>query len=271
MNFDLYVPKHPLGLFIEHFICYSDYKVDHAIDRFLPDGNTEIVIDLFEKPQPIFDNETLKEIQLCKGCWASGVRTQPISIPSGNGSAMFIISFKKGMAAPFFPVPMHEVSDQVIQSEFLWREFFADLRNELLEQKTAQARFAVAESFLLSQFERKLNVNPCVDHAVRKIVDTPSIRMSDLTKEIGYSQRHFIGMFKGAVGVTPKTYLTVLRFQHAVQKLERARSFDSTQLALDCGYFDQSHFIHDFKRFSGFTPTEYVARKNGMLNYVPVG
>jgi AraC-like DNA-binding protein len=267
-----HVPKPPLSTFIECFIYYTDFKVEHAIDRFLPDGNTEIIIDLTDTPKFIYDNVTLKEVQSCKECWASGVRTQPISIPSGNDSSMFIITFKKGMAYPFFPIPMDEVRDNVVQADILWKEFFIDLREALLEQRSAGSRFAVAESFLERRFRNRLALNPCVAHAVDRIVRNPAqTQMDALTKEIGYSQKHFIDMFKSAVGVTPKAYLTILRFQRAIQEIERLRCIDWSHFALDCGYYDQAHFIHDFKRFSGFTPNEYLSRKNGVLNYVPVG
>src|SRR3990172_3293699 len=144
MVFHRHVPRAPLSSFIECFISYSGYEAKHAIDRFLPDGNTEIIIDLTDTPKPIYDNVTLTEIQSCRYCWASGIRTEPISIPSGNDSAMFIIAFRKGMAAPFFPVPMDEVRDSVVQADLLWREFFTDLRYALLEQRSARGRFAAA-------------------------------------------------------------------------------------------------------------------------------
>ncbi|MBI5472195.1 MAG: helix-turn-helix transcriptional regulator [Ignavibacteriae bacterium] len=271
MIFHTATPKAPLNSFVECFIFYSDYQPVHSIDRFLPDGNVEIIIDLTDAPKSIYDNLTLKEIQVCKGCWASGVRTEPISIPSGAESTMFIIAFKRGMAYPFFPLPMNEIADHVVQADVLWQEFFSDLRNALLEQLTPTRRFAVAESFLERRFVRTLHVNECVAHAVNRLVAHPShTSMASLSQEIGYSQKHFIQMFKQAVGVTPKAFHSIMRFQRSIQEIERSRSLDWSHLALDAGYYDQAHFIHDFKRFSGFTPDEYLSKKNGQLNYVPV-
>ena len=78
----------------------------HAVDRFLPNGDTEILIDFNDAPQFIYDNNSLKEIQACHHVWTSGVRTEPITIPSGNGATMMVIAFEKGIAAPFFPFPI---------------------------------------------------------------------------------------------------------------------------------------------------------------------
>src|SRR6266550_4560331 len=126
-------PKFPLNRFIDQFIYYENYHPEHSIDRFLPDGNTEIIIDFDDRPQHIYDNQTLKEIQACHHVWASGVRTEPITIPSGAGAAMMVISFKKGKAAPFFPFPMNEIADCVVDADLVWGSDFGDLRERLLE------------------------------------------------------------------------------------------------------------------------------------------
>ena len=76
-----HVPSFPLSEYVSNFIYSEGFNPEHNIDRFLPDGNTEIVIDLTGEPQYIYDNNTLKEIQACHNVWVSGIRTEPISIP----------------------------------------------------------------------------------------------------------------------------------------------------------------------------------------------
>jgi len=77
-------------------------------------------------------------------------------------------------------------------------------------------------------------------------------------------------MFKQQVGVTPKAYVKIMRFQKAIGEIEASGEVDWTGISQDCGFYDQAHFIHNFKFFSGFTPEEYVRRKSDTLNYVPV-
>ena len=140
-----HIPRFPLNQFIDHFIYYEGYNPEHRIDRFLPDGNTEIIIDFSGGPQYIYDNETLKEIQACHNVWASGVRTEYISIPSGKQAAMFVISFRKGMAYPFFPLPMNEMSDRVVDAGLLWGNHFASLREQLFEINQIDLKFQMEE------------------------------------------------------------------------------------------------------------------------------
>lgn len=272
MILETHIPKFPLSQFVDHFVYYEGYNPEHSIDRFLPDGNTEIIIDFDDGPQFIYDNQTLKEIQACHHVWASGVRTEFISIPSGKNAAMFIVSFKKGMAYPFFPMPMTEMSDRVVDADLLWGNDFAFLREHLLGIPEIGRKFQAAENFLLKHFQARFSLNPSVEYALAEIIRLPDqINLARLNQSIGYSQKHFIDMFKRQVGITPKAYLKIIRFQKAINEIEQHQQVDWSTISLDCGFYDQAHFINDFKSFSGFTPEEYVRRKNDVLNYVPVG
>ena len=270
--FHVHRPRFPLSQFIEVFIYYEGVQHAHAIDRFLPNGNTEILINFHDTPQYIYDNESLKEIQACHHIWASGVRTEPITIPSGHNAAMMVISFKKGMAAPFFPFPMNEISDYVVDADLVWGGDFGDLREAMLATKDIGRRFGMVDEFLLMKFQSKLNLNPCVAYAVDEMTARPDeISIARMNQKIGYSQKHFIDMFRKQVGVTPKAYLRVMRFQKAVQTIDAASSFDWGQISQECGFYDQAHFINDFKHFCGFTPEQYGKIHINYQNYIPVG
>lgn len=266
-----YIPGFPLNNFVDSFVYYEGLNPAHTIDRFLPDGNTEIIFDFHDQPQYIYDNETLKEIQACHHVWASGVRTGYISIPSGRQAAMFIIAFRKGMAYPFYPVPMNEMSDRVVDADLLWGRSFGWLREHLYEIRDVDLKFAAAERFLVKQFKKNFTLNEAVQYALTEIIRSPDqLNLGRVSKKIGYSQKHFIAMFKQQVGVTPKAYLKIMRFQKAITEIEKTGEVNWTAISQDCGFYDQAHFIHDFKFFSGFTPEDYLSRKSDLLNYVPV-
>jgi AraC-like DNA-binding protein len=92
-----------------------------------------------------------------------------------------------------------------------------------------------------------------------------------MNDKIGYSQKHFTEIFRRSVGVTPKSYLKIMRFQKAVRTIDGASRPDWGSIALDCGFYDQAHFINDFNHFSGFTPDEYARIHTNYQNYIPVG
>lgn len=274
MVFHAHRPVFPLDQFIENLIYFDDVMAPHNLDRFLPDGNTELLIDLTERPQHIYHNETLQAIQTCRYAWVSGVRTQPITIPSGTGSRMLVVAFKRGKAFAFYPFPVSELTNTVAEADLIFGRKFHELREQLLVARSIERMFQVMERFLLQQagsaIEEEISTR-CIDYAVSSIVHRPSLQcLRQLSDEIGYSQKHFIHLFRGQVGVSPKQYLKIMRFQKAVCAIENHEFLSWSQLALERGYYDQAHFIQDFKHFSGFTPHEYLKRKTATLNYIPV-
>jgi AraC-like DNA-binding protein len=273
MMLQAHIPVSPLSEFINALVYYDGLEPLHTLDRFLPDGNTELIVNLSETPQYIYDNETLQEIQICRRAWVSGVRTRPITIPSGKGSKMLIVAFKRGKAHPFFPLPMSELLDWVVEADAVLGRGILDLREQLLACPSVGQMFSVVERFLLQRAAGSLAPGPAsrsVDFALSMMVDQPGIRFQMVSEQIGYSQKHFISLFKSQVGTAPKQYMKIMRFQQAILEIERGDSTHWSEIALRNGFYDQSHFIHEFRDFSGFTPGEYIRRKTDTLNYVPV-
>lgn len=272
MIFELHIPSFPLSQFIESFIYYRDYNPVHSVDRFLPDGNVNIVFDLTDYPKYIYDNDSLKEIQTCRNVWFSGMRNSYITIPSGKDSEMFIINFHKGKSYPFVEMPLHELTDSVVDAELVLTNEILDLREMIMEAGSIIQKFCTAENYLLKKFSHKLIVNPFIEFAVNKIIEAPhQLSVEYISSKVGYSQKHLIKLFKDNVGLTPKGFLKIMRFQKAIQEIAAAKISSWPSIALESGFYDQAHFINDFKSFSGFTPNEYLQKQYEHINYIPVG
>lgn len=269
---NIHIPTHPLSQFIDHFFYYAGYIPEHSVDRFLPDGDVQIIFDLTNYPKYIYDNNSLKQIQSCQKVWISGFRTEPITIPSGKESEMLIVQFKKGKAFPFLIEPMHNLTNFVVDAELVLCPEILSIREQLLDADSPLLKFQVLEKHLLNIYLNKLEENPFVDFSISKILASPNqCSIKAISDKAGYSQKHIIKLFKESVGVTPKEFLKIIRFQKAIQLIELQASIDWTAVAYDCGFYDQSHFIADFKTFSAFTPTEYIGQRGKFLNYIPVG
>jgi AraC-like DNA-binding protein len=96
-----------------------------------------------------------------------------------------------------------------------------------------------------------------------------SRRIADVVEETGLSPRRFIRLFSDEVGLTPKSFCRIRRFQRAVALLHEAEEIDLAGAALACGYYDQSHMIHDFQDFAGLSPASYRSRRDLHMNHVP--
>ena len=94
--------------------------------------------------------------------------------------------------------------------------------------------------------------------------------VAEVTGLIGLSPRRFIQVFSAEVGLTPKLFCRIRRFQRVVRHIAKEERVEWADVAADCGYFDQAHFIHDFRAFSGINPTTYLAQRTEHLNHVPI-
>ncbi len=95
-------------------------------------------------------------------------------------------------------------------------------------------------------------------------------RISGIASDLGLSQKHFIDLFRDRVGLTPKKFCRVRRFQNALHHMEHDRRLDWAGLATDIGYYDQSHFIRDFHSFAGLNPSAYLTERGEYVGFIPV-
>ena len=153
----------------------------------------------------------------------------------------------------------------------LWGGGAGELRERLLEAGSAEAMFRVAESVMLARAVRPLDLHPAVSFALKSFCrGGQGGTVAEVEDRVGLSRRRFIEIFRERVGLTPKAFHRVRRFQQVLQSIHSAREVDWAQVALESGYYDQAHFIHDFRAFSGLTPGQYSHDKTEHLNHVPI-
>lgn len=274
MILQFHIPAPPLTNYVELITYYKGYNPPHTIERLLPDGGIDLIIDLTNIPKYIYDNDTLTEIQSCKRAWISGMRTEYISIQArADESEMLVIRFRPGMAWSFLHMPVLEIKDKVADAELIFGNELLSFREQLLEQPEPSQKFTVTETYLLNRIKNHFDIHPAIRYCISQIRNSPSqTSIREITCKTGYSNKHLISLFGKYAGISPKQYVSVLKFQQAVQSLENNPvSINWAGLALDCGYYDQAHFINEFKRFSGFSPVAYIELKGDYMNYVPVG
>ena len=272
MQFFTHIPQPPLSKFVDLFWFYDGYSPGpHKKERLMPDGSIELVINLNQDEARIYDRENLQKCERLPGALVCGPHSSFFVIDTAQQASVIGIHFKPGGAFPFLKMPAIELHNLHVSLEDLWGREAGLLRERLLEARTPQQKLRVLEECLLQQAFRPLERHRAVDCALglfRNIHTAPA--MSELAGEIGISSRRFIQLFSNEVGLTPKLFARVRRFQNLLLQLRNAREIDWADLAASCGYFDQAHFIHDFKEFSGINPTAYLAQKTDHLNHVPI-
>jgi methylphosphotriester-DNA--protein-cysteine methyltransferase len=144
------------------------------------------------------------------------------------------------------------------------------LRECLCEAETPVERFELLQEALLGRLRRGAEQHYAVSAALEMFGTNqigPTVR--EAAKYLGLSQRRFIQVFKAEVGITPKLFSRIQRFQQTRSFIEQNPSPNWASLALDLGYFDQSHFIREFLEFSGLSPTDYLNRQKSFIERDP--
>ena len=272
MLFLTHIPQPPLNNFVELFWFYDGYFAgSHSKERLMPNGSIELVINLKEDEARIYDRENLNKCTRFPGALFCGPHSNFFVIDTAQEDSVVGVHFKPGGAFPFFKMPAGELHNLHVSLQDLWGQQAGLLRERLLEAQTPEKKFQVLEECLLEQAFKPLERHRAVDCALglfRNIHTAPAI--SELADHIGISSRRFIQLFSNEVGLTPKLFARVRRFQQVLRQIGSGANFSWAEMAADCGYFDQAHFIHDFKEFSGINPTTYLAQKTEHLNHVPI-
>ena len=178
------------------------------------------------------------------------------------------MEFRPGGTWPLFGVAGDELSNQHIGLTDLWSEA-GSLRDRILCAPSPQSRLQILADSLTAQLASCGQQHPAVALALRHLHHAPQLAtVEELSREAGISTRRLARLFSIEVGLTPKLYARVLRFNRVVESVYNSSSIDWTELAVRCGYFDQAHFIRDFKAFSGLTPGDYLSRRTPYAHHV---
>lgn len=266
-----YSPGPPLDEYIDRFWFCSDTP-SHPRERILPSGTIELVINLSDDEIRIYDPSNPARIRRYSGTVVSGPYRDFFLIDPLQHASIIGVHFRPGRAVPILGVPASELADSHVDLESIWGPRAAELRERLCAASTPAKRFAVLEEVLLSRLRQsppRFGAISVALYALEQADAGPKVR--DLARRVGLSQRRFIQLFTAEVGMTPKLYGRVRRFQRARDLVRRSTEPDWAAVAVACGFFDQSHLIRDFGEFSGLSPMAYLNQRSNhvLLNHVP--
>ena len=132
------------------------------------------------------------------------------------------------------------------------------LREELAAAGTSEEKFAAAEQWLTSRFEESLRPPESISKVVEMLQTEPASKCNEVMAAFNGTQKHLIAQFRKYIGLNPKHFQRILRFNDVFAKMQANQFLSWSDIAYLCGYSDQSHFIREFKNFSGFSPEEFL-------------
>jgi AraC-like DNA-binding protein len=271
MFFLSYIPRPPLANFVELFWYFEGYGQANSRERVLPSGDAQLVISLDDAPLRNYEGDDGEQLQSYRGPLLCGPRSKCSIIDTAPLGSSMGVQFKPGGVFPFLGASAGELHNLNVPLETLWGKDAADLRDGLLEAKTPHARFRILEQALLARTFPVLKRHPAVSYALKALQAVPHDQtIGEVVTKTGLSQKWLIELFRAQVGLTPKLYSRLRRFQTAVELISSQPDSDLAVLANTCGYFDQAHFNREFRDFAGISPTRYLADRCEHQNHVRV-
>jgi AraC-like DNA-binding protein len=268
------VPRPPLDAFVASIWLFRSDPRPPALERIMPTGASQLIVNLMEDETRLYDSPQAQRVITTSGTILCGVQSRFQIIDTSEQEYVAGVAFKPGGSAAFFRAPAHETRDADTPLDALWGPRpTADLRDQLLERTDPGARGRAAQLDAIETALRErlqpAGVHPAIAFALHAFDRVPlTTNIGAVTDAIGMSAKRFIDRFKANVGVSPKRYCRIRRFQRAVTRAHRGYLVDWPQVALECGYYDQAHFIHEFRSFSGLTPTGYRGARTAFQNHV---
>ncbi|MFC4598905.1 helix-turn-helix domain-containing protein [Cohnella hongkongensis] len=258
------------------WIC-EDYLPSHRLEQKLPDAALAWIINLKEDRFRLFEGNRFDRSIHLPGSIIAGPRSTYFYLETESQESCLGIQFKPGGARPFLGDLIGELKDvDIALRDGLGRHAHVDdLRERLLETSSAERRLQLVERYLQRRLEKPIRTpagHPAVAYALRMFERAPAAAPSvaQIADMANLSKERFIRVFKGEVGLTPKNYGNIVRFRLALRMIREGRLPPGIDLALSCGYYDQSHLNREFRKYANRTPTELLRRQDRFESHLPL-
>lgn len=247
-------PNGPAAVFVEKYWYCEDYRVEHKLERRLPSNSFQLIIDLVGNRIPL----------------VVGLPSKSSIIETASLESLVGVVFHPGGARHVFEEPLSEFADQKMDLRLVWGSLASELRERLQAAPTAAGKFAVLDVLLGAHHRPAFTRQRAPLYVIQQLRRAPAVsRIADLANRAGVSTRWLTQTFQQQIGLPPKTYCRILRLQRVLHHPGiQERNGDWARVAADCGYYDQSHFAHEFRDFSGFTVSEFATRNRPWVNHV---
>jgi len=178
---------------------------------------------------------------------------------------VFTIRFKPEAIFSLFNLNGSEILEKFEDISLMLDNDFRDFCHRIREEKDTETMILLTEQFLLKQLTKRKKTSDYVNKAAELMRNNDFNNIQEISAEVCISQRQLERKFRNIMGVSPKKYLRLTRINKVMHILEQNSPLDLTSVAYHCGYFDQAHFINDFKKITGKNPTVYFNEKQRFI------
>lgn len=249
-------------------LWHYEGEYTHARERILPTGTMALLVNLEEDELRTYHGDGYATVERVRGAALCGAYDRHFAIDTAEQRSILGVSFHPGGTLPFFREPASAIADQHVSLDALWGTDGGGLRARLVDATSPDARLRLVETVLRERIVRSLDADEAMTFAVTALERGASV--GDVRDRLGLTPARFIARFTDAVGLPPKRFARLRRFQRVLRSLDGGEEVDWADVAAQGGLVDQSHLVHEFRAFAGLTPTQYRPRDPTEPNHVPL-
>lgn len=267
MEYNLYPPSPELAKQVKTYWSLDSAPGDapHNRERIFPDGCIELIFNHGDKFRK-FDSDT--EFHIQPPCFVHGQLKTYFELQGLGNVGVFGARFHPAGMQPFINFDVDSFTGTTLTVQEIWGEEGKILEAEMMACTNYAQRIALLETFLLRQRQALKVDNVPVEYCVDTMIEnTGNSNIEQLSAKLGMSKRQLERRFTAAVGISPKLFARIIRFQNILQLIENKEFKSFTTVAYEGGFYDQAHFIKDFKDFTGFNPKQYFSENLEMVKH----
>lgn len=258
MDYRTFPPPDDLAPFIRCFWTLdAPADPDAPRQRIVPDGCMEVIFHHGDRYRQ-FRSDGSSVVQ--PRCFVFGQITEPLEIAPTGRTGMFSVRFVPGGFLPFTSRPLSVLADRATELDDIFGPPGHELARRILASPSTAERMEVVSAWLRGILTQQATADHVVSAAVQVLTDAQgSVTVSELADSVQVHRRRLERRFSDHIGLSPKQLARIVRLQGAVARLANGDFDRLTDLAHDAGYFDQAHFIREFKEFTGETPGAFFS------------
>ncbi|HEX2934526.1 MAG TPA: helix-turn-helix domain-containing protein [Bacteroidales bacterium] len=267
MHFQYIKPTGILSHFIRHYwVLEADASEGEVCERIIPTGNIEL---MFHYGDPFVVNKYSQEEREQPRTFVSGISSNYADIYTQGTCGLITVTFLPLGACNFFRFPLNHIEDTIVDMDDLYKESFKFIEEQISAAATTIERIAIMENFLLQQFQPvyKRDLSTIQKGVLLVNESKGQITAKNLADKLALSPKTLERKFSTLLGKTPKQFLRIVRFQEVIRRFSQKDYSPLTDYAYTSGYFDQAHFVKDFKALSGYTPKEFLFKCPSCSDY----
>lgn len=249
----------PSGELAEFVKCYwnleGDKETTPVKNTIVPDGTMKLIFHYGDTYR--YHPKNGKSIILPK-CFLIGQLTRPYIVEPLGVTGSFVVRFHPNGFLPFTPVPIKEMENIAVPLDKLFGNEGADIGRKILNAKDTSERINLIEAFLLKRLTDRKTIDFVIKSTIETILEANGkFTVNEFSQKMNINRRQLTRKISSAIGLSPKQLSKTIRIQAALKKLLSKEITSLTDLAYENEYFDQAHFIKEFKEFTGLTPKEF--------------